>query len=102
MNKKPSVKVLHLVNRDKPTVEYLYEAMDRAKEVIKFYYVGKHSLGYKKYIMILNLMDDQWNKMLNHLIHAAMLILNRFFPTHNFDFNGEVMEGFVTSLEDGT
>jgi hypothetical protein len=37
----PLVKVLHLVDGDKPTMGYLYEAMDRAKESICAYYEDK-------------------------------------------------------------
>ena len=42
----PLVKVLRLVDGDKPTMPYLYEAMDRAKEAIQSYYVGKVPLGF--------------------------------------------------------
>jgi hypothetical protein len=37
----PLVKVLRLVDSDKPTMGYLYEDMDRSKEAIRAYYVGK-------------------------------------------------------------
>ena len=37
----PLVKVLRLVDGEKPAMGYLYEAMDRAKETIRFYYAGK-------------------------------------------------------------
>ena len=42
----PLVKILRLVDGDKPAMGYLYEAMDRAKEAIYQYYydkVGKDS-----------------------------------------------------------
>jgi hypothetical protein len=44
----PLVKVLRLVDSDKPTMGYLYEAMDRAKEAIWAYYVGKGSHGFHR------------------------------------------------------
>ena len=44
----PFVKVLRLVDGDKPTMPYLYEAMDRAKEAIRCYYVGKGTPGFHK------------------------------------------------------
>lgn len=44
----PLVKVLRLVDGDKPTMPYLYEAMDRAKEIIRSYYVGKGTPGFHK------------------------------------------------------
>jgi len=37
----PLVKVLRLVDGDKPVMGYLYEAMDKAKESIRAYYEGK-------------------------------------------------------------
>jgi len=37
----PLVKILRLVNGDKPTMGYLYEAMDRTKESIYAYYENK-------------------------------------------------------------
>jgi len=44
----PLVKVLRLVDGDKPTMPYLYEAMDRAKEAIRSYYVGKGTPGFHR------------------------------------------------------
>lgn len=43
---KPLVKVLCLVDRDKPRMGYLYDAMDRAKESICAYYQDKREEGY--------------------------------------------------------
>ena len=41
----PLVRVLRLVDGDKPAMGYLYEAMDRAKEAIQNFYVGKGTQG---------------------------------------------------------
>jgi hypothetical protein len=41
----PLVKVLCLVDGDKPAMGYLYEAMDRAKEAIHWYYEDKGEEG---------------------------------------------------------
>jgi hypothetical protein len=38
----PLVKVLCLVDGEKPTMGYLYEAMDRAKEAIKSFYEERY------------------------------------------------------------
>jgi hypothetical protein len=38
------VRVIRLVDGDKPTMGYLYEAMERAKDVIRSYYAGKGTL----------------------------------------------------------
>ena len=40
------VKVLRLVDGEKPAMGYLYEAMDRAKEAIRNYYVDKGDEGF--------------------------------------------------------
>jgi hypothetical protein len=45
---KSLVKVLRLVDGDKPTMGYLYEAMDRAKEAIRAYYDDKGDDGFEK------------------------------------------------------
>jgi len=37
---------------------HLYEAMDRAKETIFSYYVGKGTIGHEKYMKIWDLIDD--------------------------------------------
>jgi hypothetical protein len=44
----PLVKVLLLVDRDKPAMGYLYETMDRAKESIRAYYVDKGDQGHRR------------------------------------------------------
>jgi hypothetical protein len=50
----PLVKVLRLVDGDKPTMGYLYEAMDRAKEAICAYYDDnyKGDDGFQKQLQI--------------------------------------------------
>lgn len=42
---KPLVKVLLLVDNDKPAMGYLYKAKDKAKEAIQSYYADKGGLG---------------------------------------------------------
>eukprot|EP00253_Pinus_taeda_P004403 PITA_04403 len=44
----PIVKVLRLVDGEKPAMAYLYEGMDRAKEAICSYYASKGSIGLNK------------------------------------------------------
>jgi hypothetical protein len=44
----PLVKVLRLVDGDKPTMCYLYETMDRVKEAIHAYYDDKGDDGFQK------------------------------------------------------
>jgi hypothetical protein len=54
----PLVKVLRLVDGDKPTMGYLYEAMDRAKEAICAYYDDKGDDGFEKRLLIWRVIDE--------------------------------------------
>lgn len=55
----PLVKVLRLVDGDKPTMGYLYEAMDRAKEAIYRYYDDKGEEGLTKRAQIWGVIDER-------------------------------------------
>ncbi|KAG8634277.1 hypothetical protein MANES_17G022250v8 [Manihot esculenta] len=60
----PLLKVLRLVDGDeKPTMGFIYEAMERAKLVIK-----QNSRSYIDYWKII---DTRWNFQLHHDLHAA-------------------------------
>ena len=60
----PLVKVLRLVDGDdKPTMGFIYEAMDRAKQAIM-----ENVKYHDKYIKII---DARWNDQLHHPLHAA-------------------------------
>jgi hypothetical protein len=61
----PLVKVMILVDSDKTTMNYLYEAMDRAKESIQSYYVGKGSHEFHRHMLLWDLIDTQWIGMLH-------------------------------------
>ena len=54
----PLVRVLQLIDGEKPTMGYLYEAMDRAKEVICTYYEDKGDEGLEKQQVIWRVIDD--------------------------------------------
>jgi hypothetical protein len=96
----PLVKVLRLVDSDKPVMGYLYEAMDKAKEAIRAYYVGKGSHGFQRQMLLWDLIDTRWTGMLHRPIHAAAIFLNPAFSYKcNFDFDGEVMEGLHACLQ---
>eukprot|EP00253_Pinus_taeda_P006025 PITA_06025 len=47
----PLVRVLRLVDGDKPAMGYLYEAMDKAKEAIRAYYADKGDEGFDAEVM---------------------------------------------------
>ena len=60
----PLVEVLRLVaGDDKPTMGFIYEAMDRAKQSIM-----ENVRYHEKYIKII---DTRWNDQLHHPLHAA-------------------------------
>jgi hypothetical protein len=58
----PLVKVLRLVDSDKPIMGYLYEAMHKAKEAIWAYYVGKGSHRFHRQMLLWNLIDTRWTR----------------------------------------
>ena len=91
----PLVRVLRLVDGDKPAMGYLYEAMDRAKESIRAYYEDKGDRGQERQQIIWGMIDARWNNTLHRPIHAAGLYLNPAFGySCGFRFDGEVMAGF--------
>lgn len=62
----PLVKVLRLVeNEKKPVVGYIYEAMDRAKEVIQKTFDGDES----KYKNVFAIIDKRWEEQLQQPLH---------------------------------
>jgi len=68
----PLVRVLRMVDGDKPAMGFIYEAMDQAKEAIKKAYGDKR----QKYFPIWKIIDDRWNKQLHRPLHAAGYYLN--------------------------
>eukprot|EP00253_Pinus_taeda_P006022 PITA_06022 len=96
----PIVKILRLVDGEKPAMPYLYEGMDRAKEAIRSYYADKGSAGLDRQMMLWDVIDSRWTGMLHRPIHAAALFLNPAFSYKcNFDFDGEVMEGLHSCIQ---
>eukprot|EP00253_Pinus_taeda_P010395 PITA_10395 len=96
----PLVRVLRLVDGDKPTMGYLYEAMDRAKEAICAYYVDKGDEGLEKQQVIWRVIDQRWNNTFHRPIHAAGIYLNpAFLYACGFRFDVEVMDGSFTCVE---
>jgi hypothetical protein len=90
----PLVKVLQLVDGEKPAMGYLYEAMDRANEAIYQYYENKREA------QIWGLIDGRWNNTLHRPIHAAGLYLNPSFAyACGFNFDGEVINGFLQCVQ---
>jgi len=96
----PLVRVLRLVDGDKPAMGYLYEAMDRAKEAIRAYYQDKGEEGEVKLAQLWGLIDERWNKTLHRPIHAAGLFLNPAFAyACGFNFDAEVQDGLIECIQ---
>ena len=66
----PLVKVIRLVDGDRPAMGYLYEAMDRAKETIHHYYEDKGEVGLTRRAELWSVIDERWNNTLHHPIYA--------------------------------
>nr|DAD32667.1 TPA_asm: hypothetical protein HUJ06_011519 [Nelumbo nucifera] len=72
----PLVQVLRLVDRgNKPSMGYIYEAMDRAKEAIASSF-GRHE---EKYKHIFEIIDKRWECQLHQPLHTASFYLNLKF-----------------------
>jgi hypothetical protein len=96
----PLVKVLGLVDGEKPAMGYLYEAMDRAKETIYRYYENKGEEGLTKRAQIWGVIDERWNNTLHRPIHAVGLYLNLAFAyACGLNFDGEVIDGFLQCVQ---
>eukprot|EP00253_Pinus_taeda_P008701 PITA_08701 len=95
---KPLVKILRLVDGEKPAMGYLYEAMDRAKESIRAYNDDKGDERFQKQLLW-EVIDELWNNTLHRLIHAAEIYLNPAFSYPcGFLFDAEIMDGFLTCV----
>ena len=93
------VNVLLLVDSEKPAMGYLYEVMDRAKEAIRAYYDDKGDDGFQKQLLIWGVIDERWNNTLHRPIHAVGLFLNPAFSyACGFDFDAEIMDGFLSCV----
>ncbi|GKU96674.1 hypothetical protein SLEP1_g9886 [Rubroshorea leprosula] len=69
----PLVRVLRLVdNEEKPSMGYLYEAIDKAKETIKKNFNNRLS----QYMPYIKVIDARWDKQLYSPLHSAGCFLN--------------------------
>eukprot|EP00253_Pinus_taeda_P021505 PITA_21505 len=95
----PLVKVLRLVDGEKPAMGYLYEAMGRAKESIRTYYDDKGDEGFQKQLLW-EVINERWNNTLYRPIHAAGIYLNTAFSYPcGFVFDAKIMDGFLTCVQ---
>ncbi|XP_042519158.1 uncharacterized protein LOC122092925 [Macadamia integrifolia] len=72
----PIIRVLRLVDGDGATSEYLYEAMERAREVLEKHYEENH-----RYDQILKIFNKRRDENILGIIHYAAAVFN---PTYFF------------------
>ncbi|KAL4201583.1 hypothetical protein AMTRI_Chr02g216860 [Amborella trichopoda] len=93
----PLAKVLRLVDADKPSMSFIYDAMERAKNEIA------ENLGIVagKYAPIWEIIDDKWDRQLHRPLHAAGYSLNPkfFYADADIESKGVIMDGFNECLE---
>ncbi|KAG8661099.1 hypothetical protein MANES_02G210140v8 [Manihot esculenta] len=78
---------------DKPTMGFIYEAMERAKLAIQ-----KNSRSYLEYWRII---DHRWNFQLHHDLHAAGYFLNPQYQygPHDIGNNNEIILGLKNVIQ---
>uniref|UniRef100_A0A803QF45 Uncharacterized protein n=1 Tax=Cannabis sativa TaxID=3483 RepID=A0A803QF45_CANSA len=93
----PLVEVLRLVDGDKePTMGFLYNAMDKAKEKIANNLGGEE----KDYKEIWEIIDEKWEFQLYRYLHAAAYYLNpRCHYAKDFSNHPEVKLGFFYCMD---
>lgn len=92
------MKVLRMMDGEKPTMGYIYEGMDRGKEAIKTFYKGNES----KYLPIWQIIDSRWDRQLHSQLHAtgAYLNLSLFYNEgSSIQRDPEVMRGVMICIE---
>ncbi|KAL0455577.1 UNVERIFIED_CONTAM: hypothetical protein Slati_0896900 [Sesamum latifolium] len=94
----PLIKVLRLVDGEKePPMDYIYEAMDRAKEAI----AASFSNIEEKYQKKIDIIDARWDIQLHRPLHAAGYYLNPefYYSNPSVEQDKEVMGGLFKCIE---
>ncbi|XP_039035558.1 uncharacterized protein LOC120172051 [Hibiscus syriacus] len=93
----PIIRLLRIVDGDeKPSLGYVYEGMQRAKNAIKEMFRNRRAL-YKPYTDIIK---ARWDKYLKLNLHAAAYFLNHaFFYDEKFCSKNRVMSAAISLLE---
>ncbi|XP_057418760.1 uncharacterized protein LOC130712967 [Lotus japonicus] len=93
----PIIRLLRIVDGDeKPSMGYVYDGMQRAKNAIMRMFRDKSEL-YKPYTDIIS---ARWDKHLKHTLHAAAYFLNPgFFYDPSFVEKDRVVQSLVDLLE---
>ncbi|XP_068500402.1 uncharacterized protein [Phaseolus vulgaris] len=93
----PLIKVLRMVDSDeKPTMGFIYEKMDIAKEKIQNLFNGVS----KSYTSLWEIIDHRWDNQLHRSLHVAGYYLNPMLHYHlDFKVDYEVKCGLYECLE---
>lgn len=88
--------IRHVDGENKPSMGYVYEAMDRAKEATEEGFKKNES----KYSRIFTIIDSRWNKQLHRPLHAAAHFFNPtyFYDNPQMEFVKEIKSGFLICL----
>ncbi|KAH1221630.1 hypothetical protein GmHk_12G034999 [Glycine max] len=92
------LKVLRLVdNEKKPTMAYIYEAMEKDKEAI----MKSFEYNESKYKQVFEIIGSRWTCQLHCPLHAAGHFLNPdlFFNNPSMEFDFEVVNGLYVCIE---
>ncbi|CAN6455732.1 unnamed protein product [Victoria cruziana] len=93
----PLLKVFRLADSEsRPSIGYLYEAMDKAKEAIRDHLKGKKKL----YMPVWKVIDNRWSGQLHRPLHAAAYYLNpaiKYQP--DFKKDREVEYGILDCID---
>lgn len=94
----PLVRVLRLADSEKkPSMGYMYEAIDKAKEVIKQSFNEDES----KYIDVYGIIDKRWECQLKKPLHEAGYFLNPefFYDNPDIEEDEEITKGLFSCIE---
>eukprot|EP00253_Pinus_taeda_P028547 PITA_28547 len=91
------VRVLRMVDSDKPVMGYIYEVMDLASEAIERRYGDEE----ERYMPLWDIIDASWDRKLHSPLHVARYFLNpqRFYDKEKVNEDGEVCRGLLTCIE---
>ncbi|XP_068642793.1 uncharacterized protein [Aristolochia californica] len=92
----PLVRFMQLLNNDdKPTMGYIYETMDQAKESIKENFKNIKA----KYLGLWKMIDEVWDNQLHSALHSAGYFLNpSLFYSSDFFTDTEVTTGLLCCI----
>lgn len=94
---KPLLTVLHLTDcEERPSIGYIYDAMEKAKKSIIVAFNNKESL----YLLYFKVIDRIWQEEFHSPLHAAAYYLNpSIFYNPSFSTNKVIQKGLLDCIE---